>query len=394
MLLTSVNGTPIESAADFGEELNKTWAGQNVTVQALDKGQPRSFDVTLDDKGSYYLQYYPDYYEPWMSGKGFLGVGVTDQAAVTEGLAHPAQDGWSLLRYITLPFLKLQPFPEHFTALFEPSGLPGVLPDGLFWMTANLFYWIFWLNLMVGMTNALPAVPLDGGFIFADSVAAMLDRLKRPVLSAERTEEIIDRLVSALAILVVALVVWQLVGPRLIGTDVVFLQARFDSSAEEGWNGDTFEFDGASSVGGFVEWEWDFGDGTTTNGEQASHVWDMGGAYYVVLTAKDADGRQSRAYQSIVIDQRSEGNGDVDALDSVTETVAASPYIDGVQVEISVTGDNLIFSSSVTVALSSPEGEVQQQSITVGSGNTQVLDWSTQGEVGEWTVELESEDFE
>ena len=37
---------------------------------------------------------------------------------------------------------------------------------------------------------------------------------------------------------------------------------------------------------------------------------------------------------------------------------------------------------------------MQQQSITVGSGNTQVLDWSTQGEVGEWTVELESEDFE
>ena len=49
MLLTSVNGTSIESAADFGEALNKTWAGQNVTVQALDKGQPRSFDVTLDD---------------------------------------------------------------------------------------------------------------------------------------------------------------------------------------------------------------------------------------------------------------------------------------------------------------------------------------------------------
>ena len=125
MLLTSVNGTPIESAADFGEALNRTWAGQNVTVQALDKGQPRSFDVTLDDKGSYYLQYYPDYYEQWMSGKGFLGVAVTDQSVVTEGLVHPAQDGWSMLLYITLPFQDLQPFPEHFTALFAPAGLPG-----------------------------------------------------------------------------------------------------------------------------------------------------------------------------------------------------------------------------------------------------------------------------
>ena len=93
MLLTSVNGTSIENAADFGEALNRTWAGQNVTVQALDKGQPRSFDVTLDDKGSYYLQYYPDYYEPWMSGKGFLGVAVTDQSVVTEGLVHLPRAG-------------------------------------------------------------------------------------------------------------------------------------------------------------------------------------------------------------------------------------------------------------------------------------------------------------
>ncbi|HIH78960.1 MAG TPA: PKD domain-containing protein, partial [Candidatus Poseidoniia archaeon] len=254
--------------------------------------------------------------------------------------------------------------------------------------------WIFWLNLMVGMTNALPAVPLDGGFIFGDSVAALLDRLKRPALSAERKEEITDRLVSALAILVVALVVWQLVGPRVIGTDVVFLQARFDSSAEEGWNGDSFEFDASSSVGGFVEWEWDFGDGTTANGEQTSHAWDTGKAYYVVLTAKDADGRQSRAYQPIVIDQRSERNDDVDALDSATEAITTNPYNDEVRVEISITGDNLILSSSVTITFSSPEGEIQQQSITVGSGSTQVLDWTAPGEVGDWAIELESEDFE
>ena len=395
MLLTSVNGTSIENAADFGEALNRTWAGQNVTVQALDKGQPRSFDVTLDDKGSYYLQYYPDYYEPWMSGKGFLGVAVTDQSVVTEGLVHPAQDGWSLLLYITLPFQDLQPFPEHFTALFEPSGLPGVLPDGLFWMTANLFYWIFWLNLMVGMTNALPAVPLDGGFIFGDSVAALLDRLKRPALSAERKEEITDRLVSALAILVVALVVWQLVGPRLLGTEVVFLQARFDTSDDEGWNGDIFEFDASNSVGGFVEWEWDFGDGTTASGEQASHAWDAGGAYYVVLTAKDADGRQSRAYQSVVIDHRAQASGQVGALGSATEEIAANPYIGQVTTQISVTGESPFFlSSTVAVTLTSPSGQLQEQTVTVGAGNTQELSWTADGEVGEWTIELESEDFE
>ena len=394
MLLTSVNGTDIESAVDFGAALNQTWAGQNVTVQALDEGQPRSFDVTLDDKGSYYLQYYPDYYESWMSGKGFLGVAVTDQSVVTEGLAHPAQDGWSLLRYITLPFLKLQPFPEHFTALFEPSGLPGLLPDGLFWMTANLFYWIFWLNLMVGMTNALPAVPLDGGFIFGDSVAALLDRLKRPVLSAKRKEQITDRLVSLLAILVISLVVWQMVGPRLVGTEVAFLQARFDASGDEGWNGDSFDFDASLSVGGFVEWEWDFGDGATASGKEVSHTWDAGGAYYVVLTATAADGHQSRAYQPVVIDQRAQASGDVDVLDSATETIATSPYISEVRTVITVSGETPLFSTDVTVTLTSPSGETQQQTVTVSQQSTVEWPWTADGEVGDWRVDLESEDFE
>ena len=32
--------------------------------------------------------------------------------------------------------------------------------------------------------------------------------------------------------------------------------------------------------------------------------------------------------------------------------------------------------------------------MTVGAGNTQELDWTAEGEVGEWTIELESEDFE
>ena len=46
---------------------------------------------------------------------------------------------------------------------------------------------------MVGLTNALPAVPLDGGFIFADGVTGMLDKV-RSSMTAERKEEIVDRL--------------------------------------------------------------------------------------------------------------------------------------------------------------------------------------------------------
>ena len=49
--------------------MNETYAGQVINVSVLNKGTPETYQVTLSDKGSYYLKYYPDNYETWMSGK-------------------------------------------------------------------------------------------------------------------------------------------------------------------------------------------------------------------------------------------------------------------------------------------------------------------------------------
>ena len=146
----------------------------------------------MSDKGSYYLKYYPDNYETWMSGKGFMGIAVVNPEVVTDSLANPGSSAGSMLQYITSTFPKLQPFPEHFTALFAPTGIVGIIPDSLFWILANSFYWIFWLNLMVGLTNALPAVPLDGGFIFADGVTGMLDKVRSSMTEQEKKKLLTD----------------------------------------------------------------------------------------------------------------------------------------------------------------------------------------------------------
>ena len=134
MLITEVNEQTVTNAEEFSNIMNETYAGQIVNVSVLNKGNPETYQVTLSDKGSYYLKYYPDSYESWMSGKGFMGIAVVDPGLVTDSLANPGSNGGTMLQYITLPFQKLQPFPEHFTALFEPTGLTGVIPDNLFWI--------------------------------------------------------------------------------------------------------------------------------------------------------------------------------------------------------------------------------------------------------------------
>ena len=392
MLLTAIDEEEIENTDDWQRIMNNTYAGQTVNVSVLNRGDPEIYPVTLSDKGSYYLKYYPDYYESWMSGKGFMGVAAENPKIVTDNLANPTEN---ILLYISLPFAKLQPFPEHFTSIYEPAGAVGVLPDNLFWILANAFYWIFWLNLMVGLTNALPAVPLDGGFIFADGVTGILDKFKKG-MSEQRKEKIVDNLVGFLAFTVVFLVVWQLVGPRLVGVDPVILDANINAADTQGWTGEVFEFDALMSEGAFVSYEWDFGDNNTATGESVEHSWSEGGLYFVVLTAKDAEDRQSVAFEQVSINHFAEGDGSVSggSDDSVSATV--NPYVETVKIYINVTGDNglPIVESDVTVTINSPSGSVFEQDLLLNNGETQAISFSTnEGEmVGEWEILLESND--
>ena len=119
MLLTSIDDEEIKNIDDWQTIMNNTYAGQSVNVSVLNAGQPETYTVVLSDKGSYYLKYYPDAYESWMSGKGFMGVAAENPKFVTNNLANPTEN---ILLYISLPFAKLQPFPDHFTSIFEPSA--------------------------------------------------------------------------------------------------------------------------------------------------------------------------------------------------------------------------------------------------------------------------------
>ena len=367
MLITEIDNQIILNSADFSSVMNETYAGQVVNVSVLNKGTPETYQVTLSDKGSYYLKYYPDSYETWMSGKGFMGIAVVNPEVIADSLANPGSSGGSMLQYITLPFQKLQPFPEHFTALFSPSGIVGAIPDSAFWILANSFYWIFWLNLMVGLTNALPAVPLDGGFIFADGVTGMLGKVKSS-MTAQRKEEIVDRLVSILAITVVFLIVWQIVGPRLVGTEPVTLNADIDASMTKGWSDEVFEFDASGSEGAFVTYQWDFGDGNTAVGEKVQHNWSQGGLYFVVLTASDAEDRQSVAFQEISVDHEENGDGDVGGGGEDNVISSINPYVESVNIYLNLTGESALpLQEDVTVTIISPSGVVFEENYLLGA---------------------------
>jgi membrane-associated protease RseP (regulator of RpoE activity) len=50
--------------------------------------------------------------------------------------------------------------------------------DGIIFLV-NLFFWLMWVNILLGFTNLIPMVPFDGGHMFRDFLHGSLSGLKR-----------------------------------------------------------------------------------------------------------------------------------------------------------------------------------------------------------------------
>jgi len=236
MVLVSLNDTPMANLDTLTHTMANARAGRtvNITVMALNETSD-AFEInssltkiTLSDKWDYYERYDPNhnndaYRGVAYLGGGFLAMGV-DSANVTAYstvLAHPFKDdrnvndfSKSWLRLIALPFLDLAPVRSPITDLYSPGGSMAWMPDTAFWLVANSLYWIFWINLMVGLTNVLPMIPLDGGYIFKDGFDYILTRVAKGA-PKEKIDSWAGSFVTMLSLFVFGLILWQLVGPAL-----------------------------------------------------------------------------------------------------------------------------------------------------------------------------------
>jgi membrane-associated protease RseP (regulator of RpoE activity) len=89
--------------------------------------------------------------------------------------------------YIAMPVSGDSPIRPEVAALYRPVG-PLAALGGAFWVLADMFYWLFWLNFMVGIFNSLPLYPLDGGHMYKDAVLSLLRKRKAAGTAAESSE--------------------------------------------------------------------------------------------------------------------------------------------------------------------------------------------------------------
>jgi membrane-associated protease RseP (regulator of RpoE activity) len=114
-----------------------------------------------------------------------------------------------------LPIARLSPIESPITDFYVVQGPLAGLPTGVFWVLANACYWAFWINLMVGLTNVMPAVPLDGGFLFRDWLDIVFEKAGYKEKAKGGRQILIDKIVTGLSLLILFLILWQFIGPRL-----------------------------------------------------------------------------------------------------------------------------------------------------------------------------------
>ncbi|MFN3384718.1 MAG: site-2 protease family protein [Archaeoglobaceae archaeon] len=72
-----------------------------------------------------------------------------------------------------------------------------------FWIL-NSLYWIAWINFYIAVFNSLPAIPLDGGRVFQETLSAII-----------RREKLVNQISKAMAIFIFASFAMMILVPNL-----------------------------------------------------------------------------------------------------------------------------------------------------------------------------------
>jgi len=198
--ILSINGTPIRELEDFQTVMGEYEANESIEVVVRNvDGERETLTIVLGDKYDYYLAL--GWNEDILEQMGiqpkspFLGVeGMSEGTAGVDRLAGPLSPRWEgsfLGRLIQLPFhllsMMLIPFefqgvamhPFEETMLTAGDGIiASLLGTQMLIFLTTLFFWIMWVNILLGFTNLIPMVPFDGGHMLRDMVHAGLSWFK------------------------------------------------------------------------------------------------------------------------------------------------------------------------------------------------------------------------
>jgi membrane-associated protease RseP (regulator of RpoE activity) len=168
-IIREVNSIPVSSRDEVATLLNTTKPGDSITLFTETKGTTSLHTLTL---------------VAWpaeMSNRtsGFMGVTYYDAPVVKEQF-RLFYEPIGLIILLAIPIYTITD-PASFSQfrLLTIDSMEAIMwqvPFPQYWTVIQLLFWCGWFNLVVGTFNALPLVPLDGGYILREGIDRIMDR--------------------------------------------------------------------------------------------------------------------------------------------------------------------------------------------------------------------------
>ena len=182
-------------------KLDATSPGDKIWVILLNSDGTVFFDDEIE------LTVHPNsskgYMGIYMNYSGMMFVTPNDVLALAKNpfaFSESITDvGYDAVAYLGSPFRGYSPLPESIQWWYDAS-------DG-FWIAVTAVYWIFWLNLVLAVFNALPARTFDGGALFHGGVDWITEKFVKDEERRGRIVNSVSSVVSTMMLCAFALIV-------------------------------------------------------------------------------------------------------------------------------------------------------------------------------------------
>jgi membrane-associated protease RseP (regulator of RpoE activity) len=218
MRIIRMDTTSINSYDDFRAFMDRTKPAQVIEVQTDEK----TVSIELADSPFADIGYLGV-----LVANNPLGIFIVDFSAqeylgglrsIPSSFTSFSPRQW-LNSWLWLTVMPIAPLPAGFggfnpmlTHLYEPVGVASLFGGSIFGI-ADVLFWIGWINFYVGLFNCLPAIPLDGGYVFRE----MLNPVLRMGIKDEGKKEKISKAITAtIAIFIATSIVLILAGPYVL----------------------------------------------------------------------------------------------------------------------------------------------------------------------------------
>jgi len=168
-VIREINNVPVTTRDDVATVLNATKPGDQITLLVENKGVASRHTLTLSA------------WPAEMSNRtsGFMGVTYYD-APATKQQFEIFREPVGIIVLLAIPIYTITDPGSwsQFSLLIIDSAESVVwqVPFAQYWTLIQILFWCGWFNLVVGTFNALPLVPLDGGYILREGVERVMDR--------------------------------------------------------------------------------------------------------------------------------------------------------------------------------------------------------------------------